>query len=125
MKLQEARNIKRCYISGKITGTDDYMKRFADAEVVLKAKGFEPVNPARVCAELPNTFTHGEYMAVAMACLEQCGSIYMLTVWQDSNGATMEHQQAKENGLLIGYEDDVNEFNNIYGSGLFTSCSLE
>lgn len=65
------------------------------------------------------------YYTAAMACLEQCGSIYTLTGWQDSNGATMEHQQAKENGLLIGYEDDVNEFNNIYGSGLFTSCSLE
>lgn len=102
--------IKRCYISGKITGTADYMERFEKAEAELKQKGFETVNPARVCAELPPTFTHAEYMAVALACLEQCGSIYMLSGWQNSEGAKIEYARAKEKGMLIGREENVRKF---------------
>lgn len=119
------KEIKRCYISGKITGTTDYIKRFAAAEATLRAKGFEPVNPAWVCASLPQTFTHAEYMAVAFACLEQCGSIYMLSGWQDSEGAKAEHARAKEKGMLIGYEDEVKAFQEKYGGGAFTECRIE
>lgn len=101
--------IKRFYISGKITGTDDYIKRFEDAENSLKLKGLEPVNPAKVCAKLPETFEHGEYMAVTMARLEQCDGIYMLKGWQDSKGAKMEYQMAIEKGLHVAYEEQKNK----------------
>ena len=38
----------KIYISGAITGTDDYMKRFAKAEKELTEKGYSVVNPAKV-----------------------------------------------------------------------------
>ena len=53
----------RIYISGAITGTDDYMARFERAERKLRERGeTEIINPAKVCASLPGTLTHDENM---------------------------------------------------------------
>lgn len=38
----------KVYISGKITGDADYKKKFANAEEMARAVGFEVFNPARV-----------------------------------------------------------------------------
>ena len=43
----------KIYISGAITGTDDYMERFEKAEKELAEKGYSVVNPAKVNAQLP------------------------------------------------------------------------
>lgn len=38
----------KLYISGPITGTDDYMERFAAAQKELEEEGWSVVNPALV-----------------------------------------------------------------------------
>ena len=43
----------KIYISGAITGTDDYMERFSKAEKELAEQGYSVVNPAKVNAQLP------------------------------------------------------------------------
>ena len=43
----------KIYISGAITGTDDYMERFEKAEKELTDKGYSVLNPAKVNAQLP------------------------------------------------------------------------
>ena len=85
---------KRIYISGKITGTDDYMERFAKAEKYLITKGYSVLNPAKVNAQMPSDTTYDEYMQMALTMLQMADSIYMLKNWQDSNGAKIEHQIA-------------------------------
>lgn len=85
----------RVYISGKITGTTDYMERFAKIEDYLKSKGHEVVNPAKVNANLPETFTHAEYMWVSIAMLNCCDAIYMMNGYEDSKGAMEELNYAK------------------------------
>lgn len=43
--------MSKIYISGPITGTDNYMERFEKAENGLKALGVSVVNPAKVNVE--------------------------------------------------------------------------
>ena len=43
----------KIYISGAITGTDDYMERFVKAEKELTENGYSAINPAKVNAQLP------------------------------------------------------------------------
>lgn len=85
--------IKKIYISGKITGTDDYMERFARAEKDLKKKfpEAEIINPARVNAELPKSTTYDQYMEMSMLLLKMCDTICMLNDWHCSDGAIAEY----------------------------------
>lgn len=95
--------MNRVYISGSITGTLDYIERFAKAEKDLKDQGYEVINPAELCRSLPN-LEHIQYMDLCMVALSFCENIYMLDGWQDSLGAKMEFDYAKFNGYAIGYE---------------------
>lgn len=45
--------MSKIYISGPITGIDDYMGRFSNAEKELKEQGFSVVNPAKVLSQMP------------------------------------------------------------------------
>lgn len=91
----------RIYISGKITGTTDYMERFAAAEKMLQEKGHTVVNPAKVNGMMPEDMTWGEYMKMSYCMLELCSAIYMLPGWQDSTGAVLEHHMAVKRDMLI------------------------
>lgn len=95
---------KRIYISGKITGTDDYMERFAEAERDLAKAGYEVVNPAKLDLIMPKTATHKEYMDMCITLLEMCDYIYMLHGWEQSKGANMELCKAKELKMHIFYQ---------------------
>ena len=94
----------KCYISGAITGTDDYMERFAKAEKELTECGYSVINPAKVNARLPDDTTYEEYMKMSLAMLDMCDYIYMLNGWQNSSGACLEYQYAKTLGKNIIFE---------------------
>ena len=92
----------KIYISGKITGTTDYMERFAAVEKELTEKGYAVVNPAKINANLPVPETTWEdYMTVSLALLETCDEIYMIPGWEDSVGATMEFTYALRHGIKV------------------------
>lgn len=80
----------RIYISGAITGTDDYMERFANAEKELTEQGYSVVNPAKVNAQLPSDTDYEDYMKMSFCMLSMCDAIYMLNGWQKSFGANRE-----------------------------------
>lgn len=81
----------KVYISGAITGTDDYMDRFKKAENYLIERGCVVINPAKVNAQLPPiSTTYEEYMKVSMCLLDMCDTIYLLKGWENSNGAKHE-----------------------------------
>lgn len=91
----------KVYISGPITGTKGYMKRFADAEADIAAAGYTPINPAKVNAMLPPELSHADYMATSIAMLSICDVIYMLPGWQESRGCSIEFEYAYSNGITI------------------------
>lgn len=93
--------MKRIYISGAITGTTDYMERFAAAEQKLTAEGYSVVNPAKVNAMMPEDMTWDEYMKMSATMLQLCDSIYMLKGWQESRGAKLENLWAFVDDLEI------------------------
>lgn len=78
---------KTIYISGPITGVDDYLIKFSRAEMYLALKiatgdlaytGF--INPAFTNRTLPNDFEHQDYMAVCFALMDLCDGIYLFEV---------------------------------------------
>lgn len=96
----------KIYISGAVTGTDDYLERFAEAEIQLKAQGFEVINPTAVNALLPRSTSYGEYMAMSRLLLGFCDCVFMLNGWENSRGAKQEFAWAVLTDKKIYFEKD-------------------
>lgn len=95
----------KVYIAGKITGTTDYEKRFADRAWQLKKMGYTVVNPVplikfRMEVE-GRELTHGECMKYCIGWLSDCDGINMLPGWEDSEGAREEYEYAVSHGKSI------------------------
>ena len=99
----------KIYISGPITGHKDYMSRFERMEKTLSDKGYTVINPAKVNAQLPAGTTHEEYMKTSLVMLGMCKAILMMKGWQDSKGCGIEFEHAYENGMMILFEERINE----------------
>ena len=100
---------KTIYISGKITGTEDYEKRFAKAEAELEAKGFIVLNPVRTGKWLerylaPEVPTWIQYMKQAIKAMMSADCMYMLKGYRESKGARLELFLAKVLQYEIIYE---------------------
>lgn len=95
----------RIYLSGPITGTDDYMERFNQAQEKMEKKGWEVINPAVFGATLPG-MTWTELMEVDIALIKNCDAIYMMKGWENSIGASEEHYLAQERKIKIIYESE-------------------
>lgn len=96
----------KVYISGAITGTNDYRERFKAAEDRLTGKGMRVINPARVNACLPEDTTYEEYMKVSLCPLDMCGEIYMMDGWEKSCGANREYGYALAQDKTIIFEEE-------------------
>ena len=118
----------KVFISGPITGTEDYIDRFLKAELELTQKGYTVVNPAGVLAQLPVAFRWGTCMSITLALLEECDSIYMLKDWEHSKGAQIEHTFAAGIGKEIIYEKakdsdtDSEPEDDAINTGIAASC---
>lgn len=99
---------QRIYISGAITGTDDYMERFAKAQKDLEEQGYSVVNPAAVNSMLPEDTGYEEYMRMSFLMLDMCDSIYMLDGWSKSCGANREYGYAIAMNKVIVFENQRN-----------------
>lgn len=98
--------MEKVYISGKITGCDNFMEKFAKAEEVMRKGGYEVINPAKVNMVLsPESTTWEEYMSVSIVLLDMCDAIYMLKDWKDSRGACLEYGYALAKKLKVIWEE--------------------
>lgn len=79
----------KVYISGPMTGIPHYNRgAFLFAEFILRAEGYEVVNPWRL-GEVEG-WGHFDYMRRDLAALADCDGIYMLPGWWRSRGAKVE-----------------------------------
>ena len=101
----------KTYISGSITGTDDFMERFAKAEKGLAEQGYSVVNPAKVNAQLPEDTNYEEYMKMSFCMLDMCDAIYMLDGWEESRGANRKYGYAiaKDKKVIFEREGDLHD----------------
>lgn len=94
----------RIYISGPMTGVENYKEQFAKAEQELQEQGHSVVNPALVDFILSDG-SYEEYMKVDMFLLDMCDTIYMLKGWEKSCGANREYGYAMAKDYIVLQED--------------------
>lgn len=99
----------RVYISGPITGVDDYLEKFNAAEEYLKSNGHEVINPAKLNSIMPETLDYSEYMRLDYQYLDLCDAIYLLKDWNISPGSKLElnHYLRRFTANRIEYKDCV------------------
>lgn len=95
----------KIYIAGKITGLDDYMKRFKDKQKELEDQGHIIINPVGLNDILGEDFIHDDYMHVCYSLIDLCDGVYLLNNWKDSEGAKKEKTYAVENSKNILFEN--------------------
>lgn len=108
---------KLIYISGKITGDDNYRTKFAMAENRLIRDGYNVVNPVERADRLDLVHKYAglepptwrEYIRKCIVAIIDVGAVYMLRDWQESRGARLEHYIASELGIEIVYEEEATE----------------
>lgn len=99
---------KKIYISGAISGTDDYIERFDKAETNLKRAfpNAEIFNPSReILTSGTNLNDWNSCMVFCLAHEAFCDAIYFMDGWEKSKGCQIEYEFAKKHMLpIIGEE---------------------
>ena len=90
----------RVYISGGITGVENYREKFNKAQEELEKDGHDVFNPALYADAFPK-LTYDEYMQLGLQVLDMCDAIYMLKGWQKSCGANREYGYALATDKII------------------------
>jgi len=90
----------KVYIAGKITGYDNYRRRFAKTAEQLREAGHTVMNPA----VLPDGFENHEYMRICYSMIDVCDAVYFMDNWTDSPGAIREHDYATLHNKQMIYE---------------------
>lgn len=91
----------KIYIAGAITDNPNYRVQFKAAEERLKAAGHTVINPCK-----NEGFTYREYINMGLCELMHCDAIYLLRGYENSTGATLEHDYARTVGLEVIMEGD-------------------
>ena len=103
----------RVYISGKITGLDNYKDKFKNAEEKILNLNYSIdriINPANNDLILnPKCTNWEEYMKLSLCELSMCNCIFMLDNWENSKGAKLEYEYAKAHSYVILYEKDYDK----------------
>lgn len=102
----------RIYISGPMSGNDNYLNEFLQATQTIRSAGHIPVNPAALETVFPDA-DREEYLKFDLALLAECDAVYFLPGWRESRGANREYGYAlgldkimlKEGDELYEYRD--------------------
>ena len=97
--------MEKVFISGQMTGLskEEYTRRFDDAEAMLKASGYNVINPSKfIICRYPKLFGFVSYrlgLLYDLLWLSTCDYIYLLDGWQNSNGSSTEEFFASRTGI--------------------------
>lgn len=86
----------KVYIAGAITNNPNYKEQFKAAEEMLIAAGYAVINPCK-----NDGFEYREYINMGLCELMHCDAIYLLKGYENSTGATLEHDYARTVGLIV------------------------
>lgn len=86
------------YLSGKITGDENYRQKFNRAEKLLKSKGYKVLNPVK---GEKNGKEWSYYMKKDIKKLLKCDGIILLEGFETSKGAMLEKKTAEGLGYKI------------------------
>lgn len=90
----------KLYLAGPMTGYPDLnFPHFTEIAALLRSIGHEVVNPAEVNPD-PGT-PWEQCMKEDIAVLLGCQGIALLSGWQKSRGATLEHHIAQSLGMQV------------------------
>lgn len=95
---------KIVYLSGRITGNDNYKDEFACAEKFLVRQGYIVLNPA-LLDEVVEGLTYEQIMQICYRCVDVSDIIFMVSGWHKSRGANAELAYAKSLGKKVMYQD--------------------
>jgi hypothetical protein len=101
------KKIKSVYLSGGISGVDNYKANFSRAYALVGGCGFAVVSPVLIGQMVEHRLrrkkeiTWFDYMRGCVGVLAHCDAIAMLPGWQKSKGARIELRIAKDLGLEI------------------------
>ena len=94
----------KIYISGGITGVENYLDVFKQAQTELESMGYEVINPAEILSQMPQSTLYHQYMTLCIAMIDQSDALYMLKGWEKSRGADLENHYAITIGKEIIYQ---------------------
>ena len=92
------------YLSGPITGTDDYQNRFEFGEIKVHQKfgdAARAINPVKIAEQLPESITYEEIMQICFDTIRACEVVLLMPGWERSMGCNQEH------GYAIGIGKEV------------------
>lgn len=105
----------KVYISGKITGLDDYEKKFSIAEKQLFNLGFlRIVNPVKISKRLSkrlgkqlDKIEYEKFLKEDIKELCDCNIVFFLENWTDSNGSQIEYYIAEKLNIekIFSYDE--------------------
>lgn len=91
----------RVFISGPMTGKEDYNRAAFDAQAdALRAMGHTVFNPACLIDTSEGWDKHA-LMRIDLAALRECDAIFQLDGWEESEGAAMERDYAVKWGKAV------------------------
>lgn len=88
------------YISGPITGVENYRAAFDQEQALLTDEGYIVVNPARAF-DGQTGIDYQKYMRFHVATILTVDKMVMLPGWKQSRGATFEKALAEMIGLPV------------------------
>ncbi len=90
------------YIAGKITGLEkeEYKSKFNEIEQSLRALGFRTINPIRFIFD-DVIDDYEDIMEICYRYLKHADALYLMSNWEDSRGAKLEHKYARELGIPV------------------------
>ncbi len=104
------------YISGAITGIEDFRKAFEHAKELLAEKGYSAINPANLYTALPESAVYEDYMDICMALVEKADALVLIPGWEKSPGANREMGYAKGLGRKVMTLEEVCKTTNTDGT---------